>query len=125
MNILLWIFQILLAIHTLTGAIWKFSNSEQSVPSLESISHALWLLMAIVELLCTIGLVIPAVIKKAGWLVPISALIITLEMLLFCVFHLTSGVADNSPMYYWLVVALFSGSVAYGRFKLMPYKKND
>ena len=32
MNVLLWILQILLALHTVTGAVWKFFNSEHSVP---------------------------------------------------------------------------------------------
>jgi hypothetical protein len=31
MNILLWILQILLALHTIVGAVWKFLNSEQTV----------------------------------------------------------------------------------------------
>jgi len=30
MNILLWTFQVLLALHTAIGAVWKFSNSEQA-----------------------------------------------------------------------------------------------
>ena len=37
MNILLWILQILLALHTAVGAIWKFSNPAQNLPSLSAI----------------------------------------------------------------------------------------
>jgi hypothetical protein len=40
MNILLWILQILLALHTAMGAVWKFSHSaEQTMPSLKAIPH--------------------------------------------------------------------------------------
>lgn len=35
MNITLWILQALLALHTIMGAIWKFTNpAEKAVPSL-------------------------------------------------------------------------------------------
>lgn len=42
MNILLWVLQILLALHTVIGAVWKFSNSEQTVRSLNAIPHGVW-----------------------------------------------------------------------------------
>ena len=47
MNILLWILQILLALHTTMGAVWKFSNSEQTVHSLSAIPHGVWLTMSL------------------------------------------------------------------------------
>ena len=46
MNILLWVLQILLALHTAMGAVWKFSNSEQTVPSLKAIPHGAWLTLS-------------------------------------------------------------------------------
>ena len=42
-NVVLWILQVLLALHTAMGAVWKFSNSEQTVPSLQAIPHGAWL----------------------------------------------------------------------------------
>jgi hypothetical protein len=36
MDILLWILQILLALHTIVGAVWKFSNSERVIPECNS-----------------------------------------------------------------------------------------
>ena len=63
MNILLWVLQILLALHTVMGAVWKFSNSaEQTVPSLKAIPHGVWLAMSVFELLCSLGLILPAFI---------------------------------------------------------------
>jgi hypothetical protein len=49
MNILLWALQILLALHTAVGAVWKFSHSEQTVPPLQAIPHQLWLVMAVMQ----------------------------------------------------------------------------
>jgi hypothetical protein len=57
------ILQILRAPHTITGAVWKFSNSEQVVPSLAAISHGVWLAVRVFELHCSLGLIFPAFIS--------------------------------------------------------------
>lgn len=121
MNILLWVLQILLALHTLVGAIWKFSNAAQTVPSLKAISHGVWIALSIIELLCVVALVLPAVSKKLGILAPIAATFITAEMLLFCALFLFSGSTNYGHLIYWLVVAVFCAFVAYGRFVLKPF----
>jgi hypothetical protein len=121
MNILLWALQILLALHTAIGAVWKFSNSEQTVPSLNAIPHGVWLAMSVVELLCSLALILPAFNKPLAILAPIAAVFIGAEMLLFCALHLHSGDANYSPMIYWLVVAAVCSFIAYGRFALKPF----
>jgi hypothetical protein len=121
MNILLWVLQILLAVHTAVGAVWKFSNSEQTVPSLSAIPHGAWLAMSVVELLCALGLILPAFYKPVGILAPIAAAVIAAEMLLFCGVHISSGDANYGPMIYWLVVAAVCAFIAYGRFVVRPF----
>ena len=120
MNILLWVLQILLALHTAIGAVWKFSNSEQTVPSLSAIPHGVWLAMSVFELLCALGLVLPAFGKPLAVLVPIAAAFIAAEMLVFCVLHLYSGDANYGQMIYWLVVAAICAFIAYGRLVQQP-----
>lgn len=120
MNITLWILQILLAAHTAVGAVWKLSNSEQTVPSLSALPHGAWLGMSGVELLCALGLVLPLLYRPAAPLVPIAAVVIAAEMLLFCALHLASGDRNSGPMIYWLVVAAVCAFIAYGRFVLKP-----
>jgi hypothetical protein len=120
MNILFWVFQILLAAHTIMGAIWKFFNSEQFVPSLKAIPHIIWQSLSIIEILCGLALIIPLFAKKLGLLVPIAALVIAAEMIIFCVLFLFSGDTDFSHVIYWLVVAIISGFIAYGRLKIRP-----
>lgn len=119
MNILLWALQILLALHTVAGAVWKFSNSEQTV-SLKALPHGIWLTLGAIELLCAVGLILPALNKSWAILVPVAALCIAAEMLLFCGVHLASGQTDNNPIIYWLVVTAICACIAYGRLALKP-----
>jgi hypothetical protein len=120
MNILLWILQILLALHTIMGAIWKFSNSEQAVASLNLIPHGVWLAMSVFELLCSLALILAAFNKSLGKLVPLGAICIAAEMLLFTGLHFYSGNASYNNVIYWLIVAIFCAFIAYGRIVLRP-----
>ena len=124
MNIVLWILQILLALHTVVGAVWKFSNSEQAVPSLNAIPHGAWLAMSVFELLCSVGLILPALHRPRGVLrgilAPVAAACIAAEMLLFVGLHVRSGDTNYGPVIYWLVVASICAFLAYGRFVLKP-----
>lgn len=120
MNIFLWALQILLALHSFMGAFWKFSNSEQSVPSLNAIPHVVWLALIAIEILCAVGLILPLFKKSLARFAPLAALVIAAEMLLYCGVHIYSGDANYSPMIYWLVVAAISAFIAYGRFALKP-----
>ena len=121
MNILFWVLQILLALHTVVGAVWKFSNSEQTVPSLKAIPHGVWLGMSVFELLCSLCLILPAFYKPLAILAPVAAACIAAEMLLFSGLHVHSGDTNYGPIFYWLVVAAICAFIAYGRFVLKPF----
>lgn len=122
MNVFLWILQVLLALHTVAGAAWKFSNSEEAVPSLSMIPHGAWLALSGLELLCVLGLILPMMNKRVGVLAPVAATFIAAEMLLFSVVHITSGSEDTGQLVYWGVVAVVCAFVAFGRFVLRPIK---
>jgi hypothetical protein len=119
-NVLLWILQVLLALHTAIGAVWKFSHPEATVASLEAIPHGVWLGLGVGELLWALGLVLPAFRKTLASLVPIAAACIALEMLAFTVVSLASGAAERSQVIYWLVVAAVCAFVAWGRARSRP-----
>lgn len=121
MNVLLWVLQCLLAAHTLMGAWWKFSNTEQNAPSLGTLPHAVWLGLTVPELLCAVALVLPLGLKQLGKWAPLAAGFVAAEMLVFCAFHFASGDANHGPAIYWLVVAAWSAFVAFGRLKLAPH----
>jgi len=120
MNVALWVLQVLLALHTITGAMWKLTNSEQSVPSLSALPHAVWVALIGIEVACTIGLILPAIKRSLGMAVPAAAIALALEMLLFCGVHFTSSAEEHGEVLYWLVVAGFAGFIAYGRLALAP-----
>lgn len=120
MNIFLWVLQILLALHTAMGAVWKFSNSEQTIPSLKAIPHEMWLTMSVIELACSLCLVFPLLNKRLGILAPVAAGFIAAEMLLFTTVDLFSAEPDYGHMGYWLVVAAVCAFIAYGRLVLKP-----
>ena len=122
MNKTLWILQILLALHTLLGAIWKFANSAQTVPSLNAIPREGWVAISVIELICTVGLIIPLFNKRLAVLAPVAAASIAAEMLLFSGLHLRSGSTEYSEMIYWLALAAVCAFVAYGRFVLEPVR---
>lgn len=120
MNIALWVLQVLLAAHTVIGAVWKFSNSEQTVPSLSALPHSAWLGLGGIELLCALALVLPALGGGTAFLAPVAAIVIAAEMLLFCVLHLASGDPNHGQLIYWLVVAAICAFIIYGRLVMTP-----
>ena len=121
MNILLWVLQVLLALHTIMGAVWKFSHSaEQTMPSLKAIPTGLWQTLGGLELVIALCLILPAFYKPLVVLVPVAAICIAIEMLLFCGLHIASGDSTYNAMVYWLVVAAICAFIAYGRLVLRP-----
>lgn len=120
MNVLLWILQVLLAIHTAIGAVWKWSNSEHTLPSLGAIPHGVWLGMSVLELLAVVALIVPAFSKRLAILAPIAAAFVAAEMLFFSGVHLASGSTESGPAIYWLVVAAICAFIVYGRLVLTP-----
>jgi peptidoglycan/LPS O-acetylase OafA/YrhL len=121
MNTLFWVLQILLALHTAVGAVWKISNSEQAVPTLKAIPHGIWLALIGLELLCSVALILPALDKRLALLTPVAATCIAAEMLVFCAVHLQSGDPEHGQMIYWLVVAALCAFIVYGRLVIKPF----
>lgn len=121
MNVFLWILQVLLALHTAMGAVWKLSNSEQTA-GLTALPHGVWVSLSGLEVLAALALLLPAVSKRLGRLVPFAAAFIVAEMLLFTGVHLASGAPLNGEIAYWLVVAAVCAFLAWGRFRVRPIK---
>lgn len=120
MNALLWVLQVLLALHTAAGAVWKFFNPVQTVPSLQLMPNGVWQGLGVLELFLGLALVLPALYRPAALLAPLAALCIAAVMLLYCALHLYSGDPNHGQMIYWLVVASVCAFVAYGRLALKP-----
>lgn len=115
MNALLWLVQILLALHTVAGAAWKWSNPEAIAPGLQTLPHGLWLALSGLELLCSLGLIAPIISRRLAWAVSAAAALIAAEMLFFSAWNLSSGPPDGGAVTYWIVVAAVAVFVAIGR----------
>lgn len=90
------------------------------MPTLKAIPHGVWLSMSVLELLVSVALIVPAFYKPLANLIPLAALCIAAEMLLFTILHLNAGDPNPGPIIYWLVVAAICAFIAYGRFVLKP-----
>ena len=122
MNIFLWILQVLLALHTIMGAVWKFSHTaEQTMPSLKVIPQSGWFALAGIELLCALCLLLPVLYKPAGVFAVAGAIGIAAIMLAFCAIELFSGNTNINSIIYWLVVVAVCAFIAYGRLVLRPF----
>jgi hypothetical protein len=121
MNTFLWIVQILFALHTAMGAIWKFTNPIQtSAPSLAAMPQGLWILLGVLELAAAAGLVLPLFNKDWAFMIPVAAVFIAAEMVLFGILHFASGHAYNFQVSYWIVVAIVGAFVAWARLSWKP-----
>lgn len=119
MNIFLSILQVLLAIHTIIGALWKWSNPEQTIPSLNVLPHGLWVTLSVLEIAAALLLLWPIMAKHRNSLVPWACLFIIAEMLLYIMVHIMSGDQNFGPVFYWLTVIAICALLAYGRWKLI------
>src|ERR1043166_7423497 len=94
MNILLWILQVLAAL--LYGAsgimkIFMFEKISQDVRSFDALPREVWSALGILELLCVIGLIIPAVFHWHPELTVWAAAVLALESLVFIWVHVKSN----------------------------------
>lgn len=121
MNIALWALQLFLALHTAMGAVWKWSHSEQAVPSLAALPHVVWLGLSGIEGLAAIALLLPALGSRFAGASPLGAAFVTGEMLIFTGVHLASGTTAHGELVYWLVVAGLAGFLAFARRSLNPH----
>jgi len=120
MNAVLWTLQVVLALHTTAGALWKLANSERATLTLGAIPHDVWLALSVFELLCVAGLVVPVFVRRLAVLVPLAIAGIAAEMLGFIAVHLATGHPLDGQVAYWTVVAVFCAFIAYGRVALRP-----
>jgi hypothetical protein len=121
MNVLLWILQVVVALHTGAGAAFKYSHSpEQTMASFKAIPPGVWTAMGITELVCAVALIVPVFSKKLGFLIPLAASYVIAEMLLFSALQVHGGDGKYGSIGYWLVVAGVCAFIAYGRFVARP-----
>lgn len=121
MNILLWVLQILAAL--LYGAsgvmkVFMFDQISADVPSFGALPREVWAVLGSIELVCVIGLLVPAALRWHPVLTIVAAAVLALESLVFIGVHVKYGEVGAIVMS--AVLGLLMAFVAYGRMVLKP-----
>lgn len=121
MNILLWVLQVLTAL--LFGAsgvmkVFLFDQVSGDVPSFGALPRGVWLALGIVELVCTVGLVVPAAFHWQPRLTVLAASVLAVESLVFIWVHVQYR--EVAPIIMSAVLGLVLAFIAYGRLVLRP-----
>ena len=119
MNILLWTLQILAAL--LYGAsgvmkIFLFDKISADVPSFGALPRGAWTMLGSVELVCTVGLIVPAALHWMPLLTVLAAAVLAVESLVFIGVHVKYR--ETASIVMSGVLGLLMAFVAYGRLVL-------
>jgi uncharacterized membrane protein YphA (DoxX/SURF4 family) len=121
MNVMLWVLQgLLAALFAMAGStkVFMFEKVSRQVASNNALSREMWMAIGIFELLCAVGLVIPAATGKSPILTPVAAACLAVEGILLAGLHYRYE--EYSPLTFSLALAALAGFVAYGRLVLNP-----
>jgi hypothetical protein len=121
MNILLWVLQILAALAYGTSGVMKaflFDKVTGDVPSFGALPKKVWMALGLVELLCVVGLIVPAVLHWHPRLVGLSAALLALESLVFVWVHVKYRETPQIVMV--VVLGLLMAFLAWGRLVRSP-----
>lgn len=121
MNILLWVLQVLAAL--LYGAsgvmkVFLFDKVSADVPSFGALPREAWRALGILELVCTVALIVPPALHWQPALAVAAATVLALESLVFIGVHVKYR--EIPPIVMSGVLGLLMAFVAYGRTVLNP-----
>jgi DoxX-like protein len=123
MNVALWVVQGLLAV------LFLFAGGAKLVLSLDQMAGPValpgWFLrfLGVAEVLGALGLVLPGLLRIRPGLTPLAAAGLVIIMIGATVVTLVGGMVAVALMN--LVVALLAAFVAYGRWRLAPYRDSS
>ena len=121
MNILLWVLQILAALLYGSSGVMKvfmFDKVSHDVPSFGALPRQVWMALGILELVCTVGLIVPDAVHWQPTLTILAATMLAVESLLFVGVHVKYR--EMTPIIMSAVLGLVMAFVAYGRMFLKP-----
>ena len=121
MNILLWILQALAAL--LYGAsgvmkVFMFDKIRGEVPSFGALPREAWMALGILELICTVGLIVPGAFHWRPTLTVVAATALAIESLVFISVH--ARYHETGSLIMSAALGLLMAFVAYGRMVLHP-----
>jgi uncharacterized membrane protein YphA (DoxX/SURF4 family) len=121
MNILLWVLQVLAAL--LYGAsgvmkVFMFDEVSEGVASFGALPREAWMTLGILELVCTVGLIVPAAFRWKPTLTVVAATVLAIESLVFIWVHVQYR--EIPPIILSGALGLLMAFIAYGRMVLKP-----
>ncbi len=121
MNILLWVLQALAAL--LYGAsgvmkVFMFDKVSHDVPSFGALPREAWMALGVLELVCVVGLIVPAALRWQPALTVAAAAILAIESLVFIGVHVRYR--EIAPIILSGVLGLVMVFIAFGRVVLRP-----
>jgi hypothetical protein len=121
MNMLLWILQVLAAL--LYGAsgimkVFMFDKISEGVLSFGALPQKAWMALGILELVCTVGLIVPDAFHWQPPLTILAATVLAVESLVFVGVHVKYR--EMTPIVMCVVLGLLMAFIAYGRMVLKP-----
>ena len=121
MNILLWILQVLAAlVYGASGVmkVFMFDKISGDVPSFGALPREAWMALGILELACTVGLIVPGAFRWRPTLTVVAASVLAIESLVFIGVHVKYR--ETAPIVTSGVLGLLMAFIAYGRLVLRP-----
>jgi uncharacterized membrane protein YphA (DoxX/SURF4 family) len=121
MNILLWVLQVLTALLFGASGVMKtflFDKVSEGVPSFGALPRGVWKVLGVVELVCAVGLIVPAALHWQPNLTVAAAAVLGIESLVFVWVHVKYREAGTVVMS--AVLGLLMAFIAYGRMVLQP-----
>jgi uncharacterized membrane protein YphA (DoxX/SURF4 family) len=121
MNILLWVLQVLAAlVYAASGTmkVFKFDKISAEVQSFGALPRQVWMVLGILELVCTVGLIVPAAFNWQPTLTVVAATVLAIESLVFVWVHAKYG--ETASIIMSGVLGLLMAFIAYGRMILKP-----
>jgi hypothetical protein len=121
MNVLLWILQGLAALMYGASGVMKvfmFDKISGDVPSFGALPRQAWMALGIVELICVVGLILPAAFRWHSTLTVVAAVVLAIESLVFIGVHVKYHEVGSIVMV--CVLGLLMAFIAYGRLVLSP-----
>ena len=121
MNTLLWVLQVLAGlVYSASGImkIFMFDKISGEVPSFGALPRQAWMSLGILELVCTVGLIIPSAFRWKPGLTVVAAAVLAIESLVFIGVH--AKYRETGSIAMSVVLGLLMAFVAYGRMVLKP-----
>jgi hypothetical protein len=121
MNVLLWVLQIIAALMYGASGVMKvfmFEKISQDVPSFGALPKEVWIALGIFELVCAVGLIVPAAFHWRPQLVIFAAVLLAIESLVFIWVHFKYH--ETTPLILSATLGLLMAFIAYGRIALRP-----